>query len=175
MRKLALLVLFVMGLNACTTLNLGDGSLLYRHNQEKRLAEAVALQNQGKISSAMESYLAISSGRGLPGVTDEALFRLTLLYLGIGENKDNDFVPLAQQNLERLKKEYPTSSWTAMAAPVAELLASSAELRRQILNTKGQNQALTKENQALTKENQDLKESIEKLKRLDLELEKKRK
>jgi hypothetical protein len=115
------------------------------------------------------------------GVTDEALFRLSLLYLGNGLVNDREFIQLAQLNIDRLRKEYPSSPWTGMARPVQELLDDVVELRRQNQNTKNQNQTLSKENQGLTKENQtlskenqELKENIEKLKRLDLELEQKR-
>jgi predicted RNase H-like nuclease (RuvC/YqgF family) len=111
----------------------------------------------------------------MPGVTDEALFRLTLLYLGNGLDNDKDLLQLAQQNIGRLRKEYPSSSWTGMVAPVADLLTTVAELRRQNQNCKTQNQGLSRENQSLSKETQELRQNIEKLKRLDLELEQKRK
>jgi hypothetical protein len=181
MRKLAIIILCTMGLNACASLNLGDMNVVYRHNQQQKLDAAIALQKAGKISSAVESFKALCAERGLQGITDEALFRLSILYLDNGLDNDREFIQLAQQNMDRLKKEYPASSWTAMAEPISVLLSNIAELRRQNLNSKNQNQALSKENQALSKENQalskenqELKESIEKLKRLDVELDKKR-
>lgn len=181
MRKPAAVIILILLLNGCASLNLGDISMVYRHNQEKKLAAAIALQREGKISSAVESLKALCAERGLSGVTDEALFRLSLLYLGSGLDNDKEFIQLAQQNIDRLRKEYPSSSWTGMVDPVAELLKNVTELRRQNLNMKNQNQALSKENQGLSKdnqglskENQELRENIEKLKRLDLELEQKR-
>jgi cell division protein FtsB len=82
---------------------------------------------------------------------------------------------MAQQSIERLRKEYPSSSWTGMAAPLAELLTATTELRRQNRTLKNQNQSLSRENQSLSKEAQELRQNIEKLKRLDLELEQRNK
>ena len=180
MRKLATIIIFALGLNACATLNIGDNQYIFRHNQEKKLAAAVKLQKEGKLSAAVESLRALCAERGVPGVTDEALFRLSMLYLINSQDNDKEFIHLAQHNIERLRKEYTYSSWAGMATPVAELLSTAAELRRQILNSKNQNQTLSKENQSLSKENQslsketqELRQNIEKLKRLDLELEQK--
>jgi len=181
MRKLATIMLFALGLNGCATLKMGDNQHIFRHNQEKKLAAAVKLQKEGKLSSAVESLKALCAERGVPGVTDEALFRLSMLYLINGLDNDKEFLQLAQHYIQRLRKEYTYSSWAGMAAPVAELLSTTAELRRQMQNIKNQNQTLSKENQSLSKENQSLSKetqelrlSIEKLKHLDLELEQKR-
>lgn len=175
MKKFLVIILCALGLNACAVLHSLDSRDLYRQNQEKKLAAAIKLQNKGKISAAVEALISLSEERGVPGVTDEALFRLTLLYLGSGLESDKDSLQLAQQNIERLRKEYPKSSWTGMVAPVSELLTTAAEMRRQHQNCKTQNQALSRENQSLSKESQELRQNIEKLKRLDLELEQKRK
>jgi outer membrane protein assembly factor BamD (BamD/ComL family) len=175
MKKLATIMLCSLFLNACVTMNKGESVFNYRSYQEKKLASAIKLQSEGKIPQAIESFKAICSERGLHGVTDEALFRQSFLYLGFGLESDREFIQLAQQNMERLRKEYPVSPWTRMAEPVADLLANAAELRRQNSNLRSHNQTLSKDNQALSKDNQELKESIEKLKRLDLELDKNRK
>jgi hypothetical protein len=188
MRKLATTILLALGLSACATLNIGDDQYIFRHNQLKKLDTAVKQQKEGKLQAATESLKALCAERGVPGVTDEALFRLSMLYLidGLDDNKES--IQLAQHYIGRLRKEYAYSSWAGMASPVAELLSTTAEIRRQVLNSKNQNQALTKENQALSKENQaltkenqalskenlELRQSIEKLKRLDLEMEQKR-
>lgn len=182
MKKLLAIILCFLGLNACATLHSLNSRQIYRQNQEKKLAVAIKLQNEGKISAAVEDLIALCTERGVPGVTDEALFRLSLLYLGDGLNIDRDSLQLAQQSIERLRKEYPSSSWTGMIAPVAELLTKTAELRLLSQNWKTQNQSLSRENQtlsrenqALSKETQELRKTIEKLKRLDLELEQERK
>ena len=164
MRKLLPVIAFALGLNACATPHTGDGGMLYRYAQEKKLAAAIELQKEGDLSSAVKSLAALSAEPGLPGVTDEALFRLSLLYLKNGLENDKGPPQLAQQSIERLRKEYPSSSWTGMAAPLAELLAITAELRRQTRTLKNQNQSLSRETQ-------ELRQNIEKLKRLDLELE----
>jgi predicted RNase H-like nuclease (RuvC/YqgF family) len=175
MRKFAAIIICIMGLNACAILQKQDESLTFSQYQEKKLAAAVKLQNEGKLSAAVESLIRLSKERGVSGVTDEALFRLTLLYLGNGLENDKESLQMAQESTERLRKEYPSSSWSAMVSPVSDLLTTMAELRRQNQNLKNQNQTFSKENQALTKETQELRETIEKLKRLDLELEQKRK
>jgi hypothetical protein len=189
MKKLLAIILCFLGLNACATLHSLDTSQIYRQNQTKKLAVAIKLQNGGKITAAVEVLIAICAERGVPGITDEALFRLSLLYLSKGQDIDSDSLQLAQQSIERLRKEYPSSSWTGMIAPVARLLTTTAELRLQSQNWKTQNQTLSRENltlsrenqayfrenQALSKETQELRQTIEKLKRLDLELEQERK
>lgn len=182
MRKLAAVIVCTLVLNACAIFQTGDDRTTFQHDQEKKLAMAIKLQNGGKLTAALELLIALCAEPRAPGVTDEALFRLSLLHLGNGQDMDKRSLQLAQQTIERLRKEYPSSSWAGMAAPVAELLSTTAELRRQNQNLKNQNQALTKENQALSKENQalsketqELRQNIEKLKRLDLELEQKRK
>jgi hypothetical protein len=181
MRKLATTILLALGLSACATLDIGDDQYIFRHNQLKKLDAAVKLQKEGKLPAATESLKALCAERGVPGVTDEALFRLSMLYLIDGLDNDKESMQLAQHYIERLRKEYTYSSWAGMATPVAELLSTTAELRRQVQHSKNQNQtlarenqSLSKENQALAKETQELRQSIEKLKRLDLELEQKR-
>jgi hypothetical protein len=181
MRKLATTILLALGLSACATLNIGDDQYIFRHNQLKKLDTAVKLQKEGKLSAAVESLKALCAERGVPGVNDEALFRLSMLYLIDGLDNDKESMQLAQHYIDRLRKEYAYSSWAGMATPVAELLSTTAELRRQVQHSKNQNQTLSRENQSLSKENQslaketqELRQSIEKLKRLDLELEQKR-
>lgn len=158
MRKIVPVIALALGLNACATTRGGEGDIFTRYSQGKRLAEAVELQKQGKISAAMKKLTALCAEQGRAGITDEALFRLSLLSLRSSHENSQQ---LAQQSLERLRKEYPASPWTAMAAPVTELLRQNRTLRNQ--------------NQSLAKESQELRENIEKLKRLDLELERKSK
>jgi hypothetical protein len=181
MRKFAAIIICTMGLNACAIMQKQeimqkqDDSLIFRQNQEKKLARAVTLQNEGKLSAAVELLMGLCKERGVSGVTDEALFRISLLYLGNGLESDKESLQMAQQSIERLRKEYPSSYWSVMASPVADLLTTTSELRRQNQNLKNQNQTLSRDNQAITKEAQELRQTIEKLKRLDLELEQKRK
>ncbi len=181
MKKFLIIMVCSLGMNACAAFHSLDNSLFYRQNQEKKLAQAIKLQNEGKTSAAMEALILLCGERGVTGVTDEALFRLSLLYLVNGPESDKMSLQLAQQGFDRLRKEYPSSSWTGMAEPVADFMSTMTELRRQNQTCKSQsqslsreNQSLSKENQSLSKENQELRQNIEKLKRLDLELEQKR-
>ncbi len=175
MKKVLTIILCTLGLNACTAFHPLDSSSLYRQNQEKKLAAAIKLQKAGKTSATIDALISLCGERGVAGVTDEALFRLSLLYLVNGPESDKMSLQLAQQGFVRLQKEYPSSPWTGMAAPVSEFVSTMTELRRQNQNCRSQNQALSRETQAISRENQELRQNIEKLKRLDLELEQKHK
>jgi hypothetical protein len=175
MRKLAAIIVTTLALNACAYLQTATNQAGFNHDQEKKLAMAVKLQKEGKLTAAKDLLIALCAEQRTPGVTDEALFRLSLLYLCNGQDNDKESLQLAQKTIERLRKEYPTSSWAGLAAPVAELISTTGDLRRLNQSLRNQNQALTRENQSLAKETQELRQNIEKLKRLDLELEQKRK
>ncbi len=175
MKKVLTIIICSLGLSACSTFHTVDSTLFYRQNQQRKLTAAIRLQKEGKTSAAMESLISLCGERAVAGVTDEALFRLSLLYLVSGTESDKQSLQLAQQGFARLQKEYPSSSWTGMAAPIADFVSTATELRRQMQSCKSQNQTLSREGQALSRENQELRQNIEKLKRLDLELEQKRK
>jgi hypothetical protein len=166
MKKRVTVIVSVLCLNACA--HTGNNGIFYQYAQERKLAAAVQLQKEGKKAAAVEALTTLCAERGVPGITDEALFRLSLLTLKSSLENGRDTLQPAQQGLERLRKEYPASPWTGMAVPLTEMLAATADLRRQ-------NRTLRNQNQSLSKENQELRENIEKLKRLDLELEKKAK
>ena len=53
MKRLLALIICVVGLNACATMQ----SPNYRQIQERKLAAAVRLQKEGKTSAAMESLI----------------------------------------------------------------------------------------------------------------------
>jgi hypothetical protein len=165
MKRILPIIACTLGLNACAAMGKVSGDASSRHAQQRKLVAAVELQKEGKVASAAESLATLVTQQDVPGVTDEALFRLTLLYLRNDVAKTKGTVP-AQQCIERLRREYPASPWTAMASPLAELLTTTAELRQQ-------NRTLKNQNQSLAKDNEELRQSIEKLKRLDLELERK--
>jgi hypothetical protein len=105
--------------------------------------------------------VAISNEPGVPGVTDQALFRLSLLSLKAGQEKHG--TEQAGHYLERLQKEYPASAWVPLASPIKDLLAAMDNAQQQRKNAK-------ELNLSLTKENRELRLSIEKLKNLELEL-----
>jgi len=160
MKKHILIITAALALSGCTTLT-RPGGAFYPSAQENKLDRAVTLLKQGKTSAAEGLLSAICAGPGVAGVTDAALFRLSLLQLGSGQEKNG--VIQALHNLERLQKEYPASSWTPLAAGLTGLLASADEARQQ-------NRKLKELNLSLTKENKELRQSIDQLKALELEL-----
>ena len=141
-----------------------EGGLMQRYSGSKQLTQAGEMLRKGDTRGAAKTLGAIITGPSVPGVTDEALFRLALLTLNPGVEKPAS--EKGQQLLRRLGKEYPRSQWTLLAAPVSELIDVAEEHKRQ-------NKALKGTNQALTKEINELSKSIEQLKRLDQELEQK--
>jgi hypothetical protein len=180
-KKLIILAIAMFALIGCAALNRESGGFFQRLNQERNLAKAVKLLGEGNETEASGLLAEITSAKGIAGVTDEALFRLSLMHLRPGMEKNE--LEQSQKILERLRKEYPASSWTRMAWPLMEFLTSVEELRRQNRNLKILNLSLNKENKelqslkslnlSLTRENKELRQSIELLKHLDLELEQK--
>lgn len=120
----------------------------------------MALGEYGKSSKILEEMISRPTEAG---ITDEALFQLALLNLSAnnreGANKSS-------QLLQRLIKEHPRSPWAHLGQPLIELLDNLAEQRRQIAASKNQNQSLGKEIK-------ELHQTIDQLKNLDLEMEKK--
>lgn len=141
----------------------GEGRLRKVHPRSKQLEHSAAMLAAGDSDGAARILNAIIGAPSAPGVTDEALFRLALLSLKPG--LDKPAATQGQQLLKRLGKEYPKSPWTALVEPVSELINVAEELKRQ-------NKSLKGTNQSLTKEIGDLNRNIDRLKRLDLELEK---
>lgn len=164
MKRLAILLLTISLCTGCAASSKGRGGLLQSYSESKRLATAVDLLDKGESSRAAKMLEEISASKPVPGVTDEALFRLALLSL-----KPSTERPASAQGyqlLKRLKKEYPSSPWTAQVAPVLALIKVAEELRRLNKNYKSVNQTLSNEINELNR-------NIEQLKHLDLELEKK--
>lgn len=149
--RLSIFVLFGV-LTGCSHFSLIEPS---------KLDQAVAMLEIGRTAGAVKLLTEISKEKPVKGVTDEALFRLGLLNLRQGGDNDTSLAILM-----RLQKEYPTSSWTRNAAPLLEVVMQYEEVRNQ-------NKNLKNANQTLGKENRELLQNIEKLKSLDLELERK--
>jgi hypothetical protein len=157
-RTIIVLLAFVIA--GCAAINKGASNSLHRYTQSRNLSSAVNMLGRGEPDAAAKILTAIVDSGPAPGITDEALFRLALLSLKpVPEKEGSHF-------LKRLKNDYPASPWTVQAGPLLELLADVDELRRQNKNYKNQNQSLSKEVN-------ELNENINKLKSLDLELEKK--
>jgi cell division protein FtsB len=179
MKKYYIVLALAVGLNGCAGIHQpGVGDNIY--TQASRLESAKKLIKENKVSAASVILNSICSAKGIPGITDEAMFRLALLYLGEGQGK-NEIIQ-AQQTLEKLQKEFPSSSWKTHAASLTELIAT---LNRKIRNLKDENVSLSRENRELrlnieklkplSKENRELRLNIEKLKVLDVEQELKEK
>ena len=154
------LIILVLAMSGCASLS-QKGGIIHQYGQERKLAKAVTLLKDGKISEATKLLTAICSESGVPGVTDEALLRLSLLRLGSIQEKNG--IIKAQHNLDRLQEEYPSSSWTPLASSLSGFLESADDVRQQ-------DRKLKELNLSLTKENKELRESIEKLKNLELEM-----
>jgi hypothetical protein len=165
MRKLMLFLVAASLVTGCATTKPGESVGLVRHHAEsKKLALAVEMLSRGDSSGAAKQLNALCTGSAVPGVTDEALFRLALL--SIRPSAERPASGHGYQLLKRLKKEYPASPWTVQATPVLELINASEEIRRQ-------NRSMKATNQSLTKEVNELNKTLEQLKHLDLELEQK--
>ncbi|MBI2353950.1 MAG: tetratricopeptide repeat protein [Deltaproteobacteria bacterium] len=160
---LLVLLLFSGG---CGTIA-GKPSLMFAPPEQKRkLASALEFLRAGNEKQAREVLEQVTVAPPLGGVTDEAIFRLALLHLGDG-GKD---AARSRALLERLKGEFPASPWTHQAAPLISYLAGAKTLR----DRDGRElKALRDLNLSLTRDNRELRQSIERLKSLDLELERK--
>jgi hypothetical protein len=147
--------------------------------QRRKLILAQLLLEDNKAPAAKEILVSLGNGTKITGVTDEALFRLALLNLEPGEQKIT--TEKAGQNLDKLLKEYPESPWKTHALTLKRMidvyevtLNEKTEMEKTIRNLKNSNSMLKNANTSLTKENKELRQGIEKLKNLDLELEKKK-
>lgn len=134
--------------------------------QERQFAAALQFIHQGNEQSARDLLEKVVLAPGLHGVTDDALFRLALLRLRDDGNKG---LHGAYTLLARLDNEYPKSIWTYQAAPLSTYLLSVQKLFEQ----QRENKALRGLNYHLIRENKELNLNIEKLKNLDIELDKK--
>jgi hypothetical protein len=174
MKRFATLILALSLCAGCATARPGEkekGGFVQRYSESRKLASATALLGKGDSAGAAKLLEAICSAPPAPGVTDEALFRLALLTLK--PSTDKPASAQGHQLLKRLKKEYPSSPWTAQAAPLVELIGAAEELRRQNRNYRNTNQSLNRDINELNKNVNELNKNIEQLKHLDLELEKK--
>jgi hypothetical protein len=165
-----IIIIALSGLSGCATTPKIDP---YEHEQRRKLVLARVLLEDNRISAAKEILTAISDAKGVSGVTDEALFRLALLNLAPGEQKI--LTKKAERNLEKLLASYPSSPWRSHAATLKGIidaydlsLDEKAELEKTI-------RILKNSNLSLGKETRELREDIEKMKKLDLELERKKK
>lgn len=134
-------------------------------DQERHFARALEFLRTGNEQAARDLLERVIKAPSRKGVTDEALFRLSVLYLR--DDGSNKGTVRALELLERLKNEFPRSLWTQQAAPLGVYLAGVKTLRdrRREVNT------LKELNLSLSRDNREMRQSMERLKSLDLELE----
>jgi len=163
MKHLILVTLLLFSLAGCTTFKQMQSTVVNRYDASQKLSSALSELEQGRAAAATTILEALVAEPGVKGVTDEALFRLSLLNL-LHEEKDGSMSSI--HYLERLRREYRKSNWTQQAKPLHDYLTGIAEIKKQ-------NRNLKILNISLTKDNKELLQSIERLKNLDIELERK--
>jgi len=134
--------------------------------QERRFAGALEFLRTGREQEARELLERVLEGPSRSGITDEALFRLALLYL---REEGAKGMSRSQDLIGQLHDDYPGSIWTHQAAPLAAFLSGVRTLRDRQREVK----SLKETNLSLSRDNRELRQSIERLKSLDLELDKK--
>jgi len=163
MRQLVIIMLAATLFSGCAATRKGEsGGFMQRCSGSIKLAQAEEMLAKGDSTGAARTLGIICFGPDLPGVTDEALFRLALLSLKHVAEKPS--YEQGHQLLKRLKKDYPASPWALQASQLSELLNADDELRHQ-------NKSLKAANLSLASELKELNKNIEQLKHLDLELE----
>jgi len=163
MKQFIILTLMILSLVGCASLKEMQSSLVNNYEANRKLSSALQSLDQGKSAVAISVLEGIVTEPGVRGVTDEALFRLSVLKLSY---EDDDGTLPSVRYLERLRYEYSDSSWAQQAKPLLEYL-------KEVTAIKKQNRNLKILNISLTKDNKDMHRSIEKLKNLDIQLERK--
>ncbi|MGD0585524.1 MAG: hypothetical protein ABSA86_07070 [Oryzomonas sp.] len=175
---------------------LGEGCSTIRVDKQPPAVQAAPGHEESCFTGALQSLKAgnereaqtlleeVITGKPLPGMTDEALFRLAVLHLG---DEDGNGDTQTHALLARLQKDYPDSNWTQQATPLITYLDEVVDLRkaRDVLNTrwvqsqtqlresKHEVKTLQERNHSLVRDNKELQKSLNRLKDLDLELEQK--
>ncbi|MFZ4859144.1 MAG: tetratricopeptide repeat protein [Desulfuromonadaceae bacterium] len=133
---------------------------------EKRSLESGLRELHAGNEQAAHSLLEkVVDGVPTVGVTDEALFRLALLSL---KEEGGKGLQRAQASLERLTESYPDSIWTRQSSQLRVHLAEFKALR----NRQRELKVLKEQNLSLSRDNKEMRQSLEQLKQLDMELEK---
>lgn len=177
MKRLIAGYILLAGLSGCATTWSLDSNV---REQQQKLTEAKKLLASNKTIYAKAVLSDITTKPAVAGVTDEALFRLALLNLEAGQQRFA--TTKAGKSLDTVLSKFSSSSWTPHAISLKGLLddyeivvQENAELDKSLRNLKNANAALSNANASLTKENAELRQDMEKLKKLDLELEMKKK
>ncbi|MDA8427962.1 MAG: hypothetical protein M0T70_01770 [Geobacteraceae bacterium] len=135
-------------------------------DQERRFAAALEFLRAGNAAAASGQLARVVADPPIEGLTDEALFRLSLLSLREEGNKGSI---RALELLERLNNEFPRSIWTHQAAPLSVYLEGVKMLR----NRQREVKTLKELNLSLSRDNRGMRQTLERLNNLDLELDQK--
>jgi hypothetical protein len=147
------MILCVLFTGGCVRLT-GPSDLVHRFSQQRKLSEAVSYLEQGKTDPAVALLESIGAGPVVPGVSDEALFRLGLLHLGDGSEPGT--LALANRDLERVTKEYPGSPWALISSNLSKALLATDGTRRQQRKLGDIKDSLSKNNRELKSSNYSL-------------------
>lgn len=167
MKKMLLMMCLL--LSSCSTGR--EGSCVLHQDQGSTLARAVRLYDEGKEQEAEKWLREVVSKEKVAGVTDEALFRLSLMQLKAGIVKED--LEQSLKRLETLQRDYPSSPWTRLSVPLMAVIKEAQRQNREIRALTREIPGLKGHNLSLVKENKELRKTIEQLKYLDMELEKK--
>jgi hypothetical protein len=176
MKRIAGAIIVSLIISGCARLPFNGLNPSRTDDFRNKLAIASTALEKGENKEAAKLLKEIISHSSIYDVTDEALFRLALIRLSGDEDvSDHEESRLL---LTRLKKEFPRSQWTTLSLPLVDLLDEMDELESEKLRLT--NSAKNRElqnikglNQSLIRQNRDLQQTIERLKAMDLELERK--
>lgn len=163
MKRLIGIYLLLFILPGCSTIEEMGSSVANRYEASQKLSAARLELEQGKAAAASAIFEEIIAKPDVMGVTDEALFRLSLLKLPYDEK---DLTSHSIRYLERLRINFPESSWTMQSKPLYDFLKVTTEIRKQ-------NRNLKLHNISLNRDNKELRQSIDRLNSLDMKLERK--
>jgi tetratricopeptide (TPR) repeat protein len=160
--------------------------LVPQDEPRQHLIRAQKLLAQGDYETALEeNQEALSlSANSAPG--DEALYNMALIYAHPGNPKKNNVKSIA--TFKRLAKEYPKSAWTEQGKVWTHLIQESENAKRAATTVSRENDKLKQENDKLRhendkikpendklkQENDKLKRMIEESRKVDLEIEEKK-
>jgi outer membrane protein assembly factor BamD (BamD/ComL family) len=161
--SVALLFLSVM-ISGCASFEKAT-PLFITSTEERNLAAGLKELRAGNEQPAHNLLEKVVEGVPAAGVTDEALFRLALLSL---KEEGAKSTLRSQALLERLADKYPDSIWTRQST---QLLAHLVEVKA-LKNRQRELKMLKDQNVSLSRDNKEMRQSLEQLKQLDLELEK---
>ncbi|HWP60073.1 MAG TPA: hypothetical protein VNL14_19425 [Candidatus Acidoferrales bacterium] len=139
-----------------------------RHHVER----AKRLFEEGNYDAALkdnEAALSLAAGKP-PG--DQALFNMGLI-AAHSKNPARDY-PKALELFERLVREYPQSALLDQAKVWVEVLQEHERIAREKKLLVQEKQALTQEKLALAREREKLNRSIEQSRKVDIEIEERR-